>query len=135
MNRTVPLLLSLLRFRVPIFVTSTVMIEPRFVPPTASANGSPSSALIESEIRSFSTSTSATLAFTMSPLRKSPMTSSPRPSHVRSDRCVLNFTFNFCALWELLSKDFPWVAHCLLKTKRNATLGAVDFQNHDFDFL
>jgi hypothetical protein len=35
----------------------------------ASANGSPSSALIDSEMRSFSVSTSVTTALTMSPLR------------------------------------------------------------------
>jgi hypothetical protein len=62
-----------------ILVTWTVMTEPRFTPPMASANGSPSMALIESEMRSFSTSTSVTLAVTVSPLRKSAMASSPGP--------------------------------------------------------
>ncbi len=48
---------------------------------------------------------------------------------------VLDFAFDFGALGVGFCKHFPWVAHGLLETKRNATLGAVDFQNHDFDFL
>src|SRR6056297_664167 len=34
-----------------------------------------------------------------------------------------------------LGKDFPRVAHGLLEAKADAALGAVDFQNHDFDLL
>ncbi len=49
-------------------VTVTVTMSPRFTPATASAKGSPSTALIDSEMRSFSTSTSVTTALTMSPL-------------------------------------------------------------------
>ena len=48
---------------------------------------------------------------------------------------VLNFTFNLCALWMGLSKDFPRVALCLLEAKGHAALYAIDFQNHDVDFL
>ena len=48
---------------------------------------------------------------------------------------VFDFAFDFCALRVCFCKHFPWVAHGLLETKGNATLGAIDFQNHDFDFL
>ena len=59
---------------------STVITEPRLTLPVASANLSPPKALIDRLIRSFSTSTSETIAFTMSPFLKFCMASSPRSS-------------------------------------------------------
>ena len=57
---------------------STVITEPRFTFPVASANLSPPNALMERLIRSFSTSTSDTTALTISPFLKFCIASSPR---------------------------------------------------------
>src|SRR6056297_1513677 len=48
---------------------------------------------------------------------------------------VLDLALDFGAGGVGLGKDFPRVAHGLLETKADTTLGAVDFQNHDFDLL
>src|SRR5690606_20150048 len=48
---------------------------------------------------------------------------------------VLDFAFDGRANRVGLSKDFPRIAHGLLETKGNATLGRVDLEHHDFDFL
>src|SRR6056297_813217 len=48
---------------------------------------------------------------------------------------VLDLAFDFGAGGVGLGKDFPRVAHGLLEAKADTTLGAVDFQNHDFDLL
>src|SRR6056297_1822027 len=48
---------------------------------------------------------------------------------------VLDLALDFGAGGVGLGKDFPRVAHGLLEAKADTTLGAVDFQNHDFDLL
>ena len=48
---------------------------------------------------------------------------------------VLNFAFNVRPNWMGFCKHFPWVALCLFQTQRHATLAAVDFQNHNVNFL
>ena len=48
---------------------------------------------------------------------------------------VLDFAFDVGADRMGFGKHFPRVALGLLEAQGNAALGAVDFQNHDFDFL
>src|SRR5450756_3238382 len=67
--------------------TSQVTTAP-FLTSPGSANGSPSSCLTPSEMRSFSTSTSSTTALTMSPFLKLSITCSPGSFQSRSDRCT-----------------------------------------------
>src|SRR5438270_742610 len=72
-------------------ITSQVTTAP-FLTSPGSANGSPSSCLTPSEMRSFSTSTSSTTAFTMSPFLKLSITCSPGSFQSRSDRCTMPST-------------------------------------------
>ena len=69
-------------------VTSQVTTEPFLTSPAASI-GSPSSCLMPREIRSFSTSTSSTLALTLSPFLYSSITCSPGRFQSRSERCTI----------------------------------------------
>src|ERR1700738_4010567 len=71
--------------------TSQVTTAP-FLTSPGSANGSPSSCLTPSEMRSFSTSTSSTTALTMSPFLKLSITCSPGSFQSRSDRCTMPST-------------------------------------------
>src|SRR5690606_17313612 len=48
---------------------------------------------------------------------------------------VLDFAFDDGADRMGFGKDFPRVAHGLLETQADATLGFVDLQHHDVDFL
>src|SRR6056297_680829 len=48
---------------------------------------------------------------------------------------VLDLAFDFGSGGMGLGKDFPRVAHGLLEAKADTTLGAVDFEHHDFDLL
>src|SRR5229473_2946333 len=71
--------------------TSQVTTAP-FLTSPGSANGSPSSCLTPSEMRSFSTSTSSTTALTMSPFLKLSITCSPGSFQSRSDRWTMPST-------------------------------------------
>src|SRR4249919_2143870 len=74
-------------------VTSQVTTPPFLRSPAPSAaNGSPSSCLMPSEMRSFSTSTSSTCARTLSPFLKSSMTCSPGRFQSRSERWTMPST-------------------------------------------
>ena len=48
---------------------------------------------------------------------------------------VFDFTFNLATLWVLFCEHFPWIALCLFQTQGNATLYAINFQNHHVNFL
>src|SRR6202142_1060826 len=71
--------------------TSQVTTAP-FLTSPGSANGSASSCLTPSEMRSFSTSTSSTTALTMSPFLKLSITCSPGSFQSRSDRWTIPST-------------------------------------------
>src|ERR1700689_4421860 len=71
--------------------TSQVTTAP-FLTSPGSANGSPSSCLTPSEMRSFSTSTSSTTALTMSPFLKLSITCSPGCFQSRSEGCTMPST-------------------------------------------
>src|SRR5262249_25837076 len=71
--------------------TSQVTTEP-FLRSPALSMGSPSSCLIPSEMRSFSTSTSSTLALTLSPFLYSSITCSPGRFQSRSERWTMPST-------------------------------------------
>ena len=77
----------------PSFTSSTSQVTTApFLTSPGSANGSPSSCLMPSEMRSFSTSTSSTTALTMSPFLKSSITCSPGSFQSRSERWTMPST-------------------------------------------
>ena len=46
-----------------------------------------------------------------------------------------NFSFDLCTFRICFSKYFPWISHCLLKSKRDTPLCIIYFKYHNFNFL
>ncbi len=104
-------------------------------------------------MRSFSTSTSRTWAFTMSPFLYSSITCSPGRFQSRSERWTMPSTSpsrprnrpnsvlfltspsTLGARRVLLDEELPRVAHGLLEAERDAALDRIDFEHLHFDFL